>query len=287
MKIFIERLTQMLEFTKMQGCGNDYIYINCLDGIPFDPSELSKELSKRGLSVGADGIILICSSEIADCKMRIFNADGSEGKMCGNGVRCVGKYVYDKNIVRKKEITVETLSGIKYLTMIESGDKTSYLAVDMGKANLSPESLPVKLDGDTVIGRDVLIEDETYNITCVSMGNPHCVVFTDNVSDLDIKTSGRKFEFSPLFPESVNTEFVKVTGKNEIEMRVWERGSGETLACGTGACAAAVASVLHGYCDKNTDIKVKLLGGDLIINYSDDRVMMTGPAQTVYEGKIY
>lgn len=276
----------MLEFTKMQGCGNDYIYINCLDGIPFDPAELSRNLSRRGLSVGADGVILICASDVADCKMRIFNADGSEGKMCGNGVRCVGKYVYDNNIARKEKITVETLSGIKYLTMIESGEKTSYLSVDMGKAAFSPDSLPVKLDGDSVIGRDVSIDGETYGITCVSMGNPHCVVFTDSISDLDIKTVGRKFEFSPLFPESVNTEFVRVTGKNEIEMRVWERGSGETLACGTGACAAAVASVLHGFCYKNADIKVRLLGGDLIINYSDERVTMTGPAETVYKGKI-
>ncbi len=275
----------MLKFTKMQGCGNDYIYINCFEQKIEDPSALSIELSRRGHSVGADGVILICPSEVADAKMRMFNADGSEGKMCGNGVRCVGKFIYDNGIATKDTVTVETLSGIKTLSVFAENGKAYALTVDMGKASTDPAALPVLSDAP-VIDSPINIGGKEYRATCVSMGNPHCVVFCDDVKGLDLKTVGVPFERSELFPESVNTEFVKVLGKNLLEMRVWERGSGETLACGTGACAVAVAATLCGYCDKGEDITVRLLGGDLTINYTDERVLMTGPAVTVYEGII-
>ena len=275
----------MLKFTKMQGCGNDYIYINCFEQTVEDPAALSVRLSPRHFSVGADGVILICPSDKADAKMRMFNADGSEGKMCGNGIRCVGKYLYDNGIARRDVITVETLSGIKTLTVFAENGVATRLSVDMGRAETAPEAVPVRADAPVVNG--VLeVGGKEYKATCVSMGNPHCVVFRDDVDDMDIKAEGEQFERSHLFPESVNTEFVRVLGRNLLQMRVWERGSGETFACGTGACAAAVAAVLCGFCGKGEDITVHLLGGDLVINYTDERVIMTGPAVKVYDGCV-
>lgn len=275
-----------LKFTKMHGCGNDYIYIDCFAQRVDNPAQLSISLSRAHFGIGADGIILICPSEIADAKMRIFNLDGSEGKMCGNGIRCVGKYLYDSGRVKKEEIFVETLSGVKRLELHLSQDKVESVTVNMGRAELAPKKIPVLLPFDRVISKAVTIGESEQKITCVSMGNPHCVVFRDDLESLAIEEEGKHFEFSPLFPERVNTEFVRVMGENELQMRVWERGSGETLACGTGACAAAVAAVENGYCEKNKDICVHLRGGDLVIRYTDDTVYMTGRAQTVFVGEI-
>ncbi|MBQ6552296.1 MAG: diaminopimelate epimerase [Clostridia bacterium] len=275
----------MLKFTKMQGCGNDYIYINCFEQTVDDPAALAVRLSPRRFSVGADGVILICPSDKADAKMRMFNADGSEGKMCGNGIRCVGKYLYDNGIAKKDVITVETLAGIKTLTVHAADGEAKTLSVDMGRAETAPEAVPVLAEAPVINGV-IEVGGRKYNATCVSMGNPHCVVFRDGVEDMDIRAEGEQFEKSPLFPEGVNTEFVRVLGGNELQMRVWERGSGETFACGTGACAAAVAAVLCGFCGKGEDITVHLLGGDLVINYTDERVIMTGPAVKVCDGCV-
>ena len=274
------------KFTKMQGIGNDYIYFDCFSQDITNPEGLSIRLSDRHFGIGGDGVILICPSDVADAKMRMFNLDGSEGKMCGNGIRCVGKFVYDKGIATKDEITIETLSGIKSLKMIKRNGEVSLVRVDMGKAELSPQNIPVALDGDAVINRPVLVGGREYHITCVSMGNPHCVVFCDNVDTMDIEEIGPVFEHDPLFPERVNTEFIKVLDSHTVKMRVWERGSGETWACGTGACAAAVAAVENGFCPKNEDITLKLKGGCLIIRYTGDTVYMTGEAQTVFEGVV-
>ena len=274
------------KFTKMQGTGNDYVYFNCIDNPIVNPEGLAVRISDRRFGVGGDGIILICKSDVADVKMRMFNADGSEGKMCGNGIRCVAKYCYDNAIVNKKTMTVETLSGIKTIQIHTQNGVAKLLTVDMGKAELSPEKVPVKLDGDKVVARKVNIDGKEYEITCVSMGNPHCVVFVNNVDNLAIDKIGPKFQENELFPESVNVEFVKVIDKRTLKMRVWERGSGETWACGTGACAVAVASVLNGYCRKDENITVKLLGGDLTIKYTDDTVYMTGEAKKVFDGEV-
>ena len=222
-------------------------------------------------------------------QMKMYNLDGSEGKMCGNGIRCVGKFLYDHGMVdinEKDEITIETLSGIKKLKAYTSGGKVNRLRVDMGKAILDPKEIPVVLDGDKVVDRPVEIAGKNYNITCVSMGNPHCVVFMDDIDNLDIETVGPEFENDKLFPERVNTEFVTVLDDHTIKMRVWERGSGETWACGTGACAVAVAACENGFCKKGEDIKIKLKGGDLIINYTDETVYMTGNAEKVFEGEV-
>ena len=274
------------KFTKMQGTGNDYVYFNCIDNPIVNPEGLAVRISDRRFGVGGDGIILICKSDVADVKMRMFNADGSEGKMCGNGIRCVAKYCYDNAIVNKKTMTVETLSGIKTIQIHTQNGVAKLLTVDMGKAELSPKKVPVKLDGDKVVARKVNIDGKEYEITCVSMGNPHCVVFVNNVDNLAIDKIGPKFQENELFPESVNVEFVKVIDKRTLKMRVWERGSGETWACGTGACAVAVASVLNGYCRKDENITVKLLGGDLTIKYTDDTVYMTGEAKKVFDGEV-
>lgn len=275
-------------FTKMQGCGNDYIYFNCFDQKINNPEGLSVRLSDRRYGIGGDGVILICPSDIADAKMRMFNLDGSEGLMCGNGIRCVGKFLYDNGMVdlEKDTITVETLSGIKTLKAYRQDGEVKQLRVDMGKAVLDPKDIPVAIDKEKVVNEPVQIDGEIYNITCVSMGNPHCVVFMKNVDTMDIETIGPKFELDPLFPERVNTEFIKVLDEHTIKMRVWERGSGETWACGTGACAVAVAAVENGFCKKDEDITVKLRGGDLVIRYTDDTVYMTGEAIKVFEGTV-
>ncbi len=278
-----------LEFTKMQGIGNDYIYCSTFNQEINNPEALSVRLSDRHFGIGGDGIILVCPSDVADAKMRMFNLDGSEGKMCGNGIRCVGKFLYDHNMIdinEKDEITIETLSGIKNLKAYTQDGEVKRLRVDMGKAELNPKNIPVKCNKDKMINEKVSISGDDYNVTCVSMGNPHCVVFIDNVDGLDIENVGPKFENDPLFPERVNTEFVKVLNDHTIKMRVWERGSGETWACGTGACAVAVAACENGFCKKGEDITIKLKGGDLVINYTDDTVYMTGDAEKVFDGVV-
>ncbi len=286
------KTTRTLSFVKMQGCGNDYIYIDCMDKTEEDsfeldaPESLTILLSDRHYGIGGDGIVLICRSDKADARMRMFNYDGSEGLMCGNAVRCIAKYLYDNGIARKEEITIDTRSGIKRIYPITMQGKVRFAKVDMGKAELAPEKIPVNLTGARIVGRAVKIGGQESEITCVSMGNPHTVLFCDAVDQLELKEIGPQIENDPLFPQRTNVEFVKVLNRNTIRMRVWERGTGETMACGTGACAAAVAAVERGLCDKGTDITVKLLGGDLVINYTDAHVMMTGDAQMVFTGTV-
>ncbi len=277
---------QKLRFTKMHGCRNDYIYFNCFDQSINNPEGLSVSLSDRNLGIGGDGVVLICPSDIADAKMRMFNQDGSEGKMCGNAIRCVGKILYDSRIVNKEKMTIETLSGIKKIELFRKNGEIALAKVDMGKAELDTKLVPVDINAEKVINYPADIAGGRFKITCVSMGNPHCVVFNDNIDALELETIGPKFENDPVFPERVNTEFVKVINRNTIKIRVWERGNGETLACGTGACAAAVAAVENGYCDKNTDITVKVRGGSLIVKYTDDTVYMTGNAEYIYDGVV-
>jgi len=276
-----------LKFTKMHGCGNDYIYFNCFEQEVADPEALSIRLSDRHFGIGGDGIVLICPSDVADAKMRMFNADGSEGKMCGNATRCIGKYMYEHGLISKPEMTLETLSGIKILKMTEEDGKITSVRVDMGKAILKPSEIPTKYTGDTAVSVPLTVDGTEYAVTCVSMGNPHCIVFVDqDVNTLDLPKIGPSFENHEMFPERINTEFIRVIDDHTLQMRVWERGSGETLACGTGACAAAVASVLNGYCPKGEDITIHLIGGELKIRYTDEAVYLTGPATTVFEGSI-
>lgn len=275
-----------LQFAKMHGCGNDYIYFNCLEHELDDPNGLSIKLSDRHFSIGGDGIIMICHSDVADAKMRMFNNDGSEGKMCGNAIRCVAKYLYDNKIVDKTDISIETLSGIKTIKCDVENGKLKYATVNMGQAILMPELIPVALDGDEIVNRSVMVNNNEYNITCVSMGNPHCVIFGGDPDLIDLEKIGPKFENAAIFPDRVNTEFAQIIDDHTIKMRVWERGSGETLACGTGACATAVAAVLCGHCKKGEDITVNLTGGSLIINYTDERVLMTGPAEFSFTGEV-
>jgi len=273
-------------FTKMHGAGNDYIYFNCLSESIHNPETLAVRLSDRHFGIGGDGIILICPSDKADAKMRMFNADGSEGKMCGNAIRCVGKYLYDNGIVEKKSLEIETLSGIKKLELNTQGDRVRSVRVDMGKADFSPGSIPVLLDGGAVINRETKIGGKKYFITCVSMGNPHCVIFVENVDAIHIETVGPEFENAPVFPDRVNTEFVRVVDGKTLKMRVWERGSGETFACGTGACASVAAAVANGFCGRDEDIRVILRGGDLTVRYTEETVFMTGNAEKVFEGVV-
>lgn len=269
------------KFYKLHGIGNDYIYFDCFEGELENPSELSVRLSDRHYSVGGDGIILVSKSGVADGKMRMFNADGSEGKMCGNGIRCVGKFLYEIKGIHKDVLTVETLSGVKTLKPFVKDGKVEALSVDMGKAVLYPDGIPALFEGESVVNAPLIVNGTTYRVTCVSMGNPHCVVFTEDPYEVALEKIGPYFEKHPAFPEGVNTEFVQVTAQNELKMRVWERGSGETWACGTGACASAVAAVLNGFCDKGTEITVHLRGGDLTVVYTDEGVQMTGSATHV------
>ncbi|MBM6918440.1 carbamoyl-phosphate synthase large subunit [Intestinimonas butyriciproducens] len=275
-----------LRFTKMQGAGNDYIYFNCFDQHVESPESLAVLLSDRHFGIGGDGVVLICPSQKADARMRMFNLDGSEGKMCGNAIRCVGKYLYEQGIVQKQDMTIETLSGIRSLHLYVQSGSVASVTVDMGKAILNPDQIPVNLPGADAVGRTITVGDKEYEVTCLSMGNPHCVVFCDNLDNLPLSEIGPLFEHHPLFPQGVNTEFVRVLDRTTIQMRVWERGSGETFSCGTGACAAAVASVLRGHCLENKDINVKLLGGELMIRYTPQAVFMTGNVQKVFEGVI-
>ena len=276
-----------IHFTKMHGIGNDYVYVDGLKQTLENPNAFSEFVSDRHFGIGSDGLVVILPSDCADFKMRMFNADGSEGRMCGNAIRCVGKYVFEAGYTNQSEITVETLSGIKVLTLIVENESVVYVEVDMGKAILVPKDIPVLSDKDIFINEPLSIDGTSYAITCVSMGNPHAVIFCDAIDDLPLDTIGPKFEFNPLFPERINTEFVEVINENTVKMRVWERGSGETFACGTGACAVAVASVLNGYCKKGDEITVKLRGGDLKITYlENETVLMKGTATKVFDGVI-
>lgn len=276
-----------LKFTKMHGAGNDYIYINCFEETVKNPEKLAIKVSDRHFGIGSDGLILISPSDKADFKMNIYNADGSEGMMCGNGIRCVSKYVYDNGMTDKDEISVETRSGIKLIKMNVENGKVVSARVNMGEPILEAEKIPTKFDGKNVIRQKLTIDEKEYEVTCVSMGNPHCIVYVDDVKNIDLEKIGPKFENNEMFPERINTEFVHVVSDTELDMRVWERGSGETLACGTGSCAVTVASVLCGYCKRNTEIKINLLGGTLTDIWTDGGdVYMTGPAATVCTGEI-
>ncbi len=274
-----------IHFTKMHGIGNDYIYVNCMEQELENPSDVSIKMSPRHFSVGADGLVMICSSKVADAKMRMFNADGSEGKMCGNAIRCVGKYLYDNGIVPKPTIRIETLSGIKVLELSIKDGKTEFVRVDMGRAEIVPENIPVLWKGDRMISQPVSVDGKEYRMTAVSMGNPHAVIFTDEIDSLALEKMGPSFENHSIFPDRVNTEFVRVIDSHTLQMRVWERGSGETFACGTGACATVVAAVLNGFCPSDEEITVRLIGGELrILCTKDLQVFMTGKAEKIYDG---
>lgn len=275
-----------MKFTKMNGCGNDYVYINGIVEKVENPKELAKKVSDRHFGIGSDGLILIVPSDKADFCMRMFNADGSEGEMCGNGIRCVAKYVYDHKMTDKTEISVETKAGIKYLDLTVEDEKVTKVKVDMGEPILEPKKIPVRSEKKRVVNEPIAVAEKAWNMTCVSMGNPHAVVFVEDTGSLEIEKYGPLFENHELFPNRTNTEFVQVLNRNEINMRVWERGSGETLACGTGTCASVVACILNGYTDEK--VLVHLLGGDLEIKYekTTNHVFMTGPAETVFEGEL-
>lgn len=276
-----------MKFTKMQGAGNDYIYVNCFEETVENPTETAIRVSDRHFGIGADGLVRICPSEKADFFMDIYNADGSRAKMCGNATRCVAKYVYDNKMTDKTEIALETLSGIKHIKITVKDGKAVAARVNMGAPILNGREIPTKFDGETVVSQNLTVDDKAYAVTCVSMGNPHCVLYTDDVHALDLPRLGPKFENHEMFPDRINTEFVHIVSETELDMRVWERGSGETLACGTGACAATVAAILNGDCKRDTEIKVNLLGGTLYINWTaDGDVYMTGPAETVCTGEI-
>lgn len=274
-----------MKFTKMQGCGNDYVYVNCLKEKVVRPEETAIRVSDRHCGIGSDGLILICPSAVADFEMVMYNADGSRSQMCGNGIRCVGKYVYDYGLTDKKEITVETLAGIKHLQLHTENGKVTEVTVDMGAPITEAIKIPVFAEKSPVINAPIVIDGKEEHMTCVSMGNPHAVFFVEDPGKLSLEAIGPSYEFHPAFPERVNAEFVKVLDRKNVEMRVWERGSGETLACGTGACAVAYACILNGYTED--EVTVKLLGGDLRIRYDREKntILMTGPAVTVFEGE--
>ncbi|HIY30247.1 MAG TPA: diaminopimelate epimerase [Candidatus Mediterraneibacter avicola] len=275
-----------MKFTKMQGLGNDYVYVNCLKEKIADPPELARKISDRHFGVGSDGLIMINPSDKADFEMEMYNADGSRAEMCGNGIRCVAKYVYDYGLTDKTYISVETLAGIKYLDLTVENGKVSLVKVDMGQPILEPEKIPVAVKGSRVVDEPLLVDGKEYRMTCVSMGNPHAVIFVDeDVKNLPLEKIGPSFENHTCFPKRVNTEFVRVIDRHTAEMRVWERGSGETLACGTGTCAVAVACVLNGLTEDA--ITVHLLGGDLYIEWDREKntVYMTGPAEAVFDGE--
>ena len=275
-----------MKFTKMHGCGNDYVYVNCFEETVNDPAAVARFVSDRHYGIGSDGLILICPSEIADFRMAMYNLDGSEGKMCGNGVRCIAKYVYDHHLTDKTQISLETLGGIKYLDLNIKDGKVETVKVDMGEPILKPEEIPVQLSKDVVIDEPVEVDGKVWNMTCISMGNPHAVVFVDDTKSLDLEAMGPSFENHAIFPEQVNTEFVHVIDRKTVDMRVWERGSGETFACGTGACATAFACILNGKTDDQ--VLVHLVGGDLLIEYDREtnHIFMTGPATEVFSGEI-
>ncbi len=275
-----------MKFTKMHGIGNDYVYVNCFEESVKNPAEVSKFVSNRHFGIGSDGLILISPSAIADFRMNIYNADGSQAEMCGNGIRCVAKYVYDYGLTDKTEISVETLAGIKYLRLQIENGKVASVEVNMGAPILEPKEIPVAVEESPVVNVPVEVKGKIYHMTCVSMGNPHAIIFMNNVKDLDIEAIGPYFENHTVFPKRTNTEFVEVLDRNTVNMRVWERGSDETLACGTGACATTVACILN---DKTeNEVTVHLLGGDLKIRWDREanQVYMTGPATVVFDGEI-
>ncbi|MBQ1688996.1 MAG: diaminopimelate epimerase [Lachnospiraceae bacterium] len=276
----------MVKFTKMHGCGNDYVYVNCFEETIKNPEAFAVKVSDRHFGIGADGLIMICPSDVADFRMAMYNADGSEGKMCGNGVRSIAKYVYDKGLTDKEQISIETKAGIKYLDLFIEDGKVQSVKVDMGEPVLETKDVPVLFDKEKMIGEPVQIGGAAYEMTCVSMGNPHAIVWVEDTSVLNLEKIGPVFEQHAMFPERVNTEFVQIINRKEVNMRVWERGSGETLACGTGACATAVACYLNGKTE--SEVLVHLLGGDLRIQYDQEsnHVFMTGPATIVFDGEI-
>ena len=279
-------MNDRMKFTKMHGCGNDYVYVNCLEETVKHPDKVAQFVSDRHFGIGSDGLILIEPSEVADFCMAMYNADGSRGEMCGNGIRCVAKYVYDYGLTDKTQISVETLGGIKYLDLTVEDGKVSLVKVDMGKPELEADLIPIISEREQVIDEPIEVDGKEYHMTGVSMGNPHAVIYVDDVKGLDLEKIGPKFENHERFPKRINTEFVHCIDRQTVEMRVWERGSGETLACGTGACAVAVSSILNNLTD--TQVTVKLLGGDLQIEWDreKDRVFMTGPATVVFDGVI-
>ena len=275
-----------MKFTKMHGIGNDYVYMDCTKERLENPGEIARLVSDRHKGIGSDGLILIQSSDEADFEMAMYNADGSYGKMCGNGIRCVAKYVYDNGLTDKTEISVISGGAVKYLKLTVENGKVKKVRVNMGEPILKPSEIPVVGDGDKLVAVPIVVDNQVYEMTCVSMGNPHAVVFLDDVENLKIEEIGPRFEQHERFPDRVNTEFVERIDRKNLKMRVWERGSGETLACGTGACATAVAAILNGYAER--DVTVHLLGGDLEISWdeTDNCVYMTGPAATVFTGEF-
>ena len=275
-----------MRFTKMHGLGNDYVYVNCFKEKVEHPSEVARFVSDRHFGIGSDGLIMINPSKVADFEMEMYNADGSRGEMCGNGIRCVAKYVYDYGLTDKTSISVETLGGIKYLDLTIKDGKVALVKVDMGKPELKPERIPIVSDEERVVNEPIIVGGMEYRMTGVSMGNPHVVGYVKDLEGVKNEHVGPKFENQKKKKKRVNTEFAKVLDRKTVEMRVWERGSGETLACGTGACAVAVASILNGMTEDQ--VTVKLLGGDLLIEWDQeaDRVYMTGPATVVYDGEI-
>ena len=276
-----------MKFTKMQGCGNDYVYVDCTKKLIDNIRDTAIKVSDRHFGIGSDGLILIRPSDKADFMMDMYNNDGSSGKMCGNGIRCVAKYVYDYGLTDKTSLKIETLSGVKSLELSVEDKKVQSVTVDMGVPVTKADAVPVITDKDELINEPVEIDGNIYNITCVSMGNPHAVVFTEDIDKLKLEHIGPMFENHPMFPERVNTEFIQLIDRRHIKMRVWERGSGETWACGTGACASVVAAILNGLTDN--EVAVTLRGGELLIRYDEkaDKVFMTGPAVTVFEGEIH
>lgn len=277
----------MRKFTKMEGLGNDYIYMDCTESEePENIASLAQIVSNRHFGIGGDGLILICKSDIADFKMRMFNADGSEAQMCGNGIRCVGKFVYDKGLTNKTNIKIETLAGIKGLKLNVLNNKAQTIEVDMGEPILEAEKIPVISNENPVKNLEIIALDKIFKFTCVSMGNPHAVTVIENVEEFNVEKYGTILEKDEHFPEKANIEFIEIEDKKHVKMRVWERGTGETLACGTGACAVAVSCILNGYTEN--EVTVKLLGGDLKIvwNKENNHIYMTGPAKTVFEGEI-
>ena len=275
-----------MKFTKMHGIGNDYVYMDCTKERLENPGEIARLVSDRHKGIGSDGLILIQSSDEADFEMAMYNADGSYGKMCGNGIRCVAKYVYDNGLTDKTEISVISGGAVKYLKLTVENSKVKKVRVNMGEPILKPSEIPVVGDGDKLVAVPIVVDNQVYEMTCVSMGNPHAVVFLDDVENLKIEEIGPRFEQHERFPDRVNTEFVERIDRKNLKMRVWERGSGETMACGTGACATAVAAILNGYAER--DVTVHLLGGDLEISWdeTDNCVYMTGPAATVFTGEF-
>ncbi|WMJ89507.1 diaminopimelate epimerase [Anaerocolumna sp. MB42-C2] len=275
-----------MKFTKMQGCGNDYVYVNCFIEKVDNPEEIAKIVSDRHFGIGSDGLILIKPTDKADFYMDMYNSDGSKSQMCGNGIRCVAKYVYDYGLTDKLNISIETGAGIKYLDLKVKENKVSEVTVDMGSPITKASMIPVISDSQEVIAKPVNAAGAEYLVTCVSMGNPHAIIFVDDTKNIDIEKVGPLFEHHSMFPERTNTEFIHVVDKSTIDMRVWERGSGETLACGTGACASVYACIWNGFTEDN--VTVRLLGGELKIKYDREKntIFMTGPAVTVFDGEI-